>query len=199
VLVCFLDQSHVDQQIGVVRRDLESDTQLCACFCQTTSARKNHGQIAWGLDVSRVDGNRAAELVDSLTRHPATVVQQPEVIARLRIQFVVGECRQIMLARAREVVEVLISKGEIEIIDGGGGLRRRRSASRMTLTGDPLPSRSLFAEESIEDRSRRDQRLQIETFGRRDHQVFIDTRRLCGGTTEQCAIAQHVDEPRNAC
>ena len=101
MLIRALDESHVDQQVGVSRFDVERCAQLRTRFGQAACAGKHDGQVAASFDVPRIDLNRAMELVDRFTRHPATVVQQREVVTSLDMQFIVGKYTAKYSARAR--------------------------------------------------------------------------------------------------
>ena len=119
VLIRALDESYVDQQVGVSRFDVERCAQLRTRFRQAACAGEHDGQVAASLDVPRIDLNRAMELVDRFTRHPATVVQQRQVVTSLDVQFIIGKHSQVLCARPFEVAKVLVAERESEVIDAG--------------------------------------------------------------------------------
>ena len=121
-----LHEREIHQRFDVAGLGGERLSKLSGGSVETSATQQGNAEIVVRLRVSRIDDDRALELLDRVVDLALILVQQPEIVVHFRAGVVLFEERAVLGERVVEVADALVVQREVEVIGWGRPGRRRQ-------------------------------------------------------------------------
>ena len=117
-----LGQRQVHERVDVARIELQRGAELCGGLVRPALQQQRHAVVVVRQDVAGLDEDRARQLAGGFRQQLLFLIEQAEIVVRLRVQLVPLQQRAVMLQGVLEVPGAMVIQRELEIVGLAGAL-----------------------------------------------------------------------------
>ena len=108
-----LGERQIHERIEILRIEREHRTKLRGRLIRLSLHEQGHTVVVSGARVARFDQDCALQLARRLLQQILLLVQQPEIIVRLSVQFIPLQERTVVLERVLEITRTMIVERQL--------------------------------------------------------------------------------------